>query len=140
MNLRQSVRDWWQWSDKGCLVAVLVLVGLGAVGAITVVVAGNALLDTDEADAAEIVECETDQAGFMVAIVAVTNQESFQSNFIIDVVFEGETTGSEIDSGHATVRRLNPGQATDVEAHSLTEAPVSGFTCDLSSVDQSTSS
>jgi hypothetical protein len=92
--------------------------------------------EPDEIDDVSIAECTTDAAG-MVARLAVLNDSSKRSTYTVDVTFE-DAAGSQLATGFVFVNNLEPGQATQSDAHSLTEAP-GPFTCRLVSVDRSAS-
>ncbi len=135
---------------NGCLIAFLVVLGLGVVGiVVTFIVAAVAvdeaveqadenLEDEEQREArnVEITACGTDQAGFMVATLEVTNDSSEPSLYFIDVVFESANGAQQFDSTTTSVDELGPGQTTTVEALTLTESPGPGVTCRVADVER----
>lgn len=122
---------------SGCGRAALIGVAVGLVVLVgCVAIVSNAADEVDddirERDAAEAQDvelngCRTDDAGFMVADITVTNQSSERSNYGIEVTFEAPD-GSQIETGFASVSALEPGQSTEQVAQSLT-APPGEFDC-----------
>lgn len=135
---------------NGCLIAFLVVLGLGVVGiVVTFIVAAVAVdeavqqadenaADEEQREArnVEITECGTDQAGFMVATLEVTNDSSEPSLYLIEVVFENAAGDQQLDSSTASVNELAPGQTTTIEALTLTEPPGPGVTCRVADVER----
>lgn len=133
---------------SGCLkvglivLAVLFVLGIGSCVAI-VFVADDVVDDIegdlnseqrDEADDVAGVSCSTNEAGFMVAELRVTNDSSERSTYFIDVAFEA-ANGDQIDTALASVSSLDPGQSTTVQAVTATQ-PDGDFTCRAAEVER----
>jgi hypothetical protein len=129
---------------SGCLkvglivLAVLFVLGIGSCVAIAFV-ADDVVDDLereqgDEADDVTDVSCSTNDAGFMVAELRVTNDSSERSTYFIDVSFEA-ANGDQIDTALASVSSLEPGQSTTVQAVTATD-PDGDFTCRAAEVER----
>lgn len=83
----------------------------------------------------ELVDCGTDQFGFMNATVTVTNRSADRSNYLISVSFDSQDGAEQYGTGSAFVNGLNSGQSRTVEAGSLDR--VSGeFVCLIDDVSR----
>ncbi|MGH9247536.1 MAG: hypothetical protein ACRD29_25125 [Acidimicrobiales bacterium] len=133
---------------KGCLIAAAIVGGLlllGGIGIVAVIIFGlnraeDAIDDfaaqqAVEADDVEVVECTTDASGFMAATVRVTNQSPERSSYFIDISFESEDGNEQTATAPLVVTSLAPGQATDEEVGSFTEAP-DDFVCAVGLVER----
>lgn len=134
---------------NGCLIAFLVVLGVGAVGLIvTVIVAAVAVDNVDEQIAdeearegqdVEVTGCEVGEFGNLTATLQVTNNSSEPSTYLIEVVFETRNGSRQIDSGIVSVNELRPGQSTEVDAVGTAIPPPDpppGFTCDVADVQR----
>ena len=135
---------------SGCLIAVLIVLGLGTVGIVIFIIAAvvavdEAVQEADEnlaeeeqreADNVEVTDCGTSAAGFMVATLEVTNDSSEPSLYFIDVVFENAAGDQQFESTSISVNELGPGQTTTVEALTLTEPPGPGVRCRVADVER----
>jgi hypothetical protein len=136
-------------SNKGCLWAAVIVGGLlvfGAVAAFVVIAVfvnrvDDAVEDAiegnpDELDDAELVACETDESGFMVATVRVTNDSPERSSYLIDVEFESADGDEQFSTAIATPSGIDPDQSTEVEANSFEEPLEDDFDCRIQGVNR----
>ena len=148
-------------SNRGCLIALAVVGGLGLLAVIgtvvLLVVAGNEVddrvddasddggiptfSDNDEnppGDDVSVAECgPAEGTGFMRATVDVLNHSSEPSNYIITVAFESEDGSEQLDSGTALVNGLGPNQTTNVQANALRQSPGdTEFSCSINQVQR----
>jgi len=135
---------------NGCLIALAVVGVLAVLGVIGLVVAALAADEAveqidreieregrEEAADVEITDCGTGDFRTLEATVRVTNNSSERSNYLVDVAFNNDANGNQIDSGFATVNGLRPGQSTDVEAIAVDDAPRGvEFSCEVISVER----
>lgn len=134
---------------RGCLWALLAvgaLVVLGAIGAAL----GGGDEDGDGSSASddgptqfeevEIVECGTDQLGFLQATLEATNNSSERSDYFIDVVFESPNGQRQYGSSPAIIDNVEPGQTATGEAVLGGEAPAGArFECRVAEVERNAS-
>lgn len=92
----------------------------------------------DALDDVELVDCTTDDLGFMAATLKVTNDSSERSNYIIDVTFTSPDGAEQYGSGGALVSALAPDQTKQEKASSLEEAPPGEFECKITDVLRTT--
>jgi hypothetical protein len=134
-------------SGKGCLIALAIVLGLFVLAGIAFAIlaafvwnraedALDEIGDPEEAEDVDLADCVTNEAGFMVAELRVTNRSPERSNYIIEVAFESPDGDTQLATAVAFVNDLAPDQSTDQEANSLTDA-TGDFDCRLSLVDRS---
>jgi hypothetical protein len=136
-------------SNKGCLWAAAIVGGLLVFGAIAAFVIIAVFVDRvdeavedaiegepDELDDAEILACETDDSGFMVATVRLTNDSPERSSYFIDVEFESADGDEQFTTAFASTSGIDPDQSTEVEANSFVEAPEDDFECRIQGVNR----
>ena len=126
---------------RGCLVALALVGGL----AVLLVLVAAALLAraSDSADRerrreaadVELTDCVPTGAGFMASTVRITNHSSKRSNYVVDVVFESANGSRQLAARTIFVNDLEPGQATQQEAGTLTPSP-ERFDCRVSQVQR----
>ena len=126
---------------QGCLVAIAIVAGL----TVFLVLLAAALLAraSDSADEArrreaadvELTDCLPTDAGLMASTVRVTNHSSKRSNYVVDVVFESADGSRQLAARSIFVNDLEPGQATQQEAGTLTPSPPR-FDCRVSQVQR----
>ena len=126
---------------QGCLVAIAIVAGL----TVFLVLLAAALLAraSDSADEArrreaadvELTDCLPTDAGLMASTVRVTNHSSKRSNYVIDIVFESADGSRQLAARSIFVNDLEPGQATQQEAGTLTPSPPR-FDCRVSQVQR----
>ncbi len=134
---------------NGCLIALLVFLGIGAVVTVAVIVLAAVAVDNvdeqldeeqdREAEDVEVTGCGVGEFGNLTATLQVTNNSSEPSTYFIDVVFENRNGSRQIDSGVVSVNELRPGQSTEVEAVGFAvppPAPPPGMTCDVVDVQR----
>lgn len=137
-------------SGKGCLIALAVVGALAVLGVIGLVLAALAADEAveqidreieregrEEAEDVELTGCSVGDFQALEATVRVTNNSSERSNYLVDVAFNNDANGNQIDTGFATVNGLRPGQATEVEALAVENAPRGvEFSCEIVSVER----
>jgi hypothetical protein len=128
-------------SGRGCLVALAIAAGL----TVLLVLAAAALLAraSDSADRerrreaadVELTDCLPTGAGFMASTVRITNHSTKRSNYVVDVVFESADGSRQLAARSIFVNDLEPGQATQQQAGTLTPSPAR-FDCRISQVQR----
>jgi hypothetical protein len=126
---------------QGCLVALAVVAGL----TVLLILLAAALLArvSDSADEerrreaadVELADCLPTGAGHMASTVRITNHSSKRSNYVVDVVFESADGSRQLAARSVFVNDLEPGQATQQAAGTVTPAPAS-FDCRVSQVQR----
>jgi hypothetical protein len=126
---------------RGCLVALALVFGL----AVLLVLVAAALLAraSDSADEerqreaadVELTDCLPSEAGHMASTVRITNHSSKRSNYVVDVVFESFDGSRQLAARSVFVNDLEPGQATQQQAGTLTPSPAR-FDCRISQVQR----
>lgn len=127
----------------GCLKWVLIAFGVALVLGVgcTALIGGaanEASKDIEEQkedalDDAELVACETDEAGFMAATVRITNDSSERSNYDVTVSYTSPDGSEQYATGDAYAQALEPGQSRTEDAQSLEEPP-GAFECEIKDV------
>jgi hypothetical protein len=117
---------------KAAIVGVVVIVLLGIAAAVALVVFADEVVEqvgedlteerADEADDVQSTRCGTNEAGFLIATIDVTNDSSERSNYVIQVAFE-DGEGDQITSATAFLDNVEPGQSASAEASTTVEPP-----------------
>ena len=126
---------------RGCLVALAIVAGLSVL--LVLVAAALLARASDSADRerrreaadVELTDCVPTGAGFMASTVRITNHSSKRSNYVVDVVFESADGSRQLAARTIVVNDLEPGQATQQEAGTLTPSP-RRFDCRVSQVQR----
>jgi hypothetical protein len=126
---------------RGCLVALAIAAGLALM--LVLVAAALVARASDSADRerrreaadVELTDCVPTGAGLMASTVTITNHSSKRSNYVVDVVFESADGSRQLAARTIVVNDLEPGQATQQEAGTLTPAP-RRFDCRVSQVQR----
>ncbi len=126
---------------QGCLVALAIVAGLTVflvlLAAAMLARASDSVDEARRREAAdvELTDCLPTDAGLMASTVKVTNHSSKRSNYVIDIVFESSDGSRQLAARSVFVNDLEPGQATQQEAGTLTSTPAS-FDCRVSQVQR----
>ncbi|HET6832921.1 MAG TPA: hypothetical protein VFH30_03565 [Acidimicrobiales bacterium] len=125
----------------GCLVALAIVAGLTVL--LVLLVAALLARASDSADEerrreaadVELTDCLPTDAGHMASTVRITNHSSKRSNYVVDVVFESVDGSRQLATRSVVVNDLEPGQATQQQAGTLTPSP-ERFDCRVSQVQR----
>jgi hypothetical protein len=93
--------------------------------------------EQDALNDVELEDCKTDDLGFMIAILTVTNHSSERSNYSVDITFTSPDGTQQYGSGGALISGLAPDQTAQEEANAL-EKPSGEFKCDITDVFRTT--
>jgi hypothetical protein len=88
-----------------------------------------------EAADVRLTDCLPTGSGHMASTIRIMNHSSKRSNYVVDVVFESADGARQLAARSLFVNDLEPGQATQQEAGTLTRAPAS-FDCRVSQVQR----
>jgi hypothetical protein len=133
-------------SGKGCLIALAVVLGLFLLAGIAFAIlaafvwnraedALDEVANPEEAEDVDIDDCTTDESGFMVADLRVTNRSPEASNYFIEIAFETPDGDQQLATAVAFVTGLASDQSTSQVASSLTEAS-GDFECRVALVER----
>ena len=125
----------------GCVVALAIV---GGVTVLLVLLAAALLARaSDSADEerrreaadVELTDCLPTDAGHIASTVRITNHSSKRSNYVVDVVFESSDGSRQLATRSIVVNDLEPGQATQQQAGTLTPSSTH-FECRVSQVQR----
>lgn len=134
--MSEKKRSWGKWLLGIVVVGVAGMIGCAAL----LSSAADEIQEDIEQERAEALEdvsvksCEADEIGDLTATLTVVNNSSERSNYMIEVTFEAPD-GSQLDTGLAVVNALEPGQRTEAEVVTATDAPAE-FDCRVVEVDR----
>lgn len=134
-------------NGHGCLWAVLAVVAIGIISLVVFAFAAGDAVDqaqedlatehTREARDVRLTDCGTDQFGYLLATLEVTNHSADPSTYVINVTFENRDRSRQFDTGVATIDQLNHNQTRTVQAGGLTQAPAGVHVeCRVADVDR----
>lgn len=95
--------------------------------------------DSDEVDDVVLADCTTDELGFMVAALTITNNSEDSSDYQVDVAFQSPDGATSFADGFAFETNIGSGQTRQAEVNALTEAPAEPFECVVLDVERTAS-